>query len=181
MRDKWRGTLSDDFALTRVVREAGLPIVHVPQAITATVESCTFRELLEFTTRQMKITRVYMPQLWLVSFFGSGLFCGVMLSAVAILMLSRNTFAFIAAAATLLLVIACSIGKSSLRLRAIKVALPQYAAELTRQFWTQNTLWLLAPAIFLYNCICALFSRRMVWRGTKYELKSPTETVIIRD
>jgi len=181
MGEKWRGTLSDDFALTRSLRSEGLPIVHVPQAITATLESCTFRELLEFTTRQMKITRVYMPHLWLMSFIGSAIFCGVMTSAIVIALSSRESFSFWAAVITLAFVTACSVSKSWLRLKAINLSLPQYSAELRRQLLTQNTLWLLTPPIFLYNCVRALFSRRMVWRGTKYELKSPTETVIIRD
>jgi len=182
MTDKWRGTLSDDFALTRALRASGLPIIHVPQALTATVESCTFGELLEFTTRQMKITRVYMPQLWLMSFLGSALFCGVMLAAVLILIQSpEQGLGMWSALVTVLLVTACSIGKSWLRLKAIRLALPQYSARLNRQGPTQNTLWVLTPAIFLYNCLCALFSRRLVWRGTKYQLNSPTETVIIRD
>ena len=30
-----------------------------------------------------------------------------------------------------------------------------------------------------YNAIVAGFSRRIVWRGITYELKSPTEAVII--
>ncbi|MBV9242703.1 MAG: hypothetical protein JO314_11915, partial [Acidobacteria bacterium] len=159
----------------------GLEIVHVPRALTATVEDCTFHELVEFTTRQMKITRVYMPHLWLMSFFGSAVFCGVMLAAFLIVVLSReNTLGVWAAIVTLLFVSICSIGKSWLRLNAVKLALPQYARELSRQFVTQNALWLLSPALFLYNAIAALFSRRVVWRGTTYELKSPTETVILR-
>ena len=40
-------------------------------------------------------------------------------------------------------------------------------------------LWPLASLIYLYNALCALFSRRIEWRGITYELKSPTETVII--
>jgi len=182
MRDKWKGTLSDDFAVARAVRSAGLEIVHVPQALTATLESCSLRQLLEFTTRQMKITRVYMPHLWLMSFFGSAMFCGVMLTAFLIVVLSReNSFAVWASLVILVLVSAFSIGKSWLRLKAVRLALPQYERELDRQFFSQNTLWLLSPALFLCNSIAALYSRRMTWRGTKYELKSPTETVIIRD
>jgi ceramide glucosyltransferase len=181
IRDKWQGTLSDDFVVTRAVHDAGLDIVHVPQALTVTIENCSLSKLLEFTTRQMKITRVYMPHLWLMSFFGSAVFCGVMLTTFLIVLLSRdNTFAVWSSVATLVLVSAFSTGKSWLRLKAVRLALPRYERELRRQLFTQNTLWLLSPALFLWNCIGALFSRRMVWRGTTYELKSPTETVIIR-
>ena len=34
IRERWAGTLSDDFTLTRAIREAELPIVFVPQALT---------------------------------------------------------------------------------------------------------------------------------------------------
>jgi cellulose synthase/poly-beta-1,6-N-acetylglucosamine synthase-like glycosyltransferase len=181
MNDRWKGTLSDDFVVTRAMHDAGLGIVHVPQALTATIESCTFRELLEFTTRQMKITRVYMPHLWLMSFFGSAIFNLVMAWAFLIVVLSReNGWQVWTASATLVIVSAFSIGKSWLRLKAVRLALPQYDRELRRQAFTQNTLWLLSPLLFLYNSIAALVSRRMVWRGTTYELKSPKETVIIR-
>ena len=182
IREKWLGTLSDDFAVTRAMNEANLPIVFVPQALTASIEDCTFGEMLEFTTRQMKITRVYAAKLWVMSFIGSGLFSAVMIAGFLIAILSRqNDIAVFAAVFTLLLVTAFSIGKSWLRLEAVRLVLIKYENELRKQFLTQNTLWLLTPAIFFYNSIAAWCSRRMTWRGTVYELKSPTETVIIAD
>ncbi|MBK8466251.1 MAG: glycosyltransferase [Chloracidobacterium sp.] len=182
IRDKWRGTLSDDFAVTRAVNEADLKIVFVPQALTASVEDCSFSELLEFTTRQMKITRVYAPNLWLLSFVGSGLFNIVMILAFLIVIFSpTNDLPVFAAIATLVLVSIFSTGKAWLRLKAVKLVLTQYKTELSHQFWTQNTLWLLTPALFFYNSFAAWRSRRLKWRGITYELKSPTETVIITD
>jgi len=182
MREKWRGTLSDDFAVTRTMNAAGLPITFLPQALTASVENCTWGEMLEFTTRQMKITRVYAPKLWVMSLVGSGAFNAVMIAAFLIVIFSRqNNFATIVAIATLILVTIFSVGKSWLRLKAVRLVLTKYEAELRRQFWPQNTLWLLTPAVFFYNSIAAWASRRMMWRGTVYELKSPTETVIIAE
>lgn len=182
VRKKWRGTLSDDFTLTHALKDAGMPIKFVPQALTASIETCKFRELLEFTTRQMKITRVYASHLWLLSLFGSAVFCGVMITAFLITALNpQNDLPVIVSLLVLAFVTTCSIGKSWLRLKAVKLVLPQYRAELRRQFWTQNTLWLLTPTVFLYNTLAALFSRRLTWRGITYELKSPRETVIIAD
>ncbi len=182
IRTKWHGVLSDDFAMTRAVKAADLGIKFVPEALTASVEDCTFGEMLEFTTRQMKITRVYAPHLWLVSMIGSALFCGVMIAAYLIAVLSRsNSLAVWIALATMVLVTAFSVGKSWLRLSAVRLILTHHEAALRRQGLTQNTLWLVTPAIFLYNCLAALLSRRIKWRGTTYELKSPTETVIISD
>ena len=182
MREKWQGTLSDDFAVTRAMNAANLPIIFVPQALTASVEDCTFAEMIEFTTRQMKITRVYAPKLWIMSFIGSGVFNAVMIAAFLIAVLSRyNDLVVFSAIETLILVTIFSVGKSWLRLKAVRLVLTKYHPELKQQFWTQNTLWLLSPAVFFYDSIAAWASRRMTWRGTTYELKSPTETVIIAE
>jgi len=181
IRGKWRGTLSDDFTVTRAMRAAGMPIVFVPQALTASLGDCGMSEMLEFTTRQMKITRVYAPQMWFISLIGSALFITVMIWSIGILVWgSQNDFA-VPAAATLALVTSFSAGKAWLRLKAARLVLANHESDLKRQVWTQNTLWLLTPLVFLYNAIVALFSRRLRWRGITYELKSPTETVIIAD
>ncbi len=182
IRDRWIGTLSDDFTVTRIMNEAILPIRFVPQALTASVESCTFRELFEFTTRQMKITRVYSPKLWLVSFLGSGLFCSVMISAFVIMVFRpSNTIVFWAAIVTMFAVTAFSVAKAWLRLKAVRLALPQYHDSLSRQWVSQCTLWVATPAIFLFNCISALFSQTIEWRGTRYKMVSPTETKILKN
>jgi cellulose synthase/poly-beta-1,6-N-acetylglucosamine synthase-like glycosyltransferase len=182
MRERWHGTLSDDFAVTRAVKEAGLDIYFVPQALAASVEDCSFRETLEFTTRQMKITRVYATHLWAMSFFGSALFTFVMLAAFLIVIFSGgNSVAVFASIATIVLVSLFSISKSWLRLKAVRLVLREYDQQLRAQNFTQNTLWLLSPPLFLCNTIMATISRRMTWRGIRYELKSPTETVIIAD
>jgi len=180
IRDKWRGTLSDDFTVTRVMNDAGLEICFVPRALTPSIENCSFTELLEFTTRQMKITRVYAPKLWQLSFFGSGLFCVVMLSALLITIFSaKNDLSVVVAMFTLVAVTFFSIGKSWLRMKAVQLVFPQYRAKLRRQMLPQLTLWALAPALFFYNSFLAWLSRRVAWRGTTYEMISPNETRIL--
>jgi ceramide glucosyltransferase len=177
MRERWRGTLSDDFTVTRMMKENGLAIYFVPQALTASIENCSFKRLLEFTTRQMKITRVYSSNLWIASFIGSFLFNFVMIWAIFIIAFSPvESFAFWLAIAGFLIVSIFSIGKSHLRLKAVKLVLKNYENELSKQFRTQNTLWIFSPAIFFYNSVCALVSRKIVWRGIGYELESPFRT-----
>lgn len=179
IRERWRGTLSDDFTVTRVMNNARLRIKFVPRALTASVENCTFQEMLEFTTRQIKITRVYMPHLWLMSLVGSGLFCSVLTAAFLITIFSRsNSLLVWAAIATLFSVSVLSIGKSWLRLKAVRLVLPQHEPQLKKQFIAQNTLWLFAPYLFLYNSTAALISRRMYWRGKKYNMVSAEKTVV---
>jgi ceramide glucosyltransferase len=182
MREKWRGTLSDDFAVTRTMKNAGLDIYFVPQALTASLGDCSLLDTIEFTNRQMKITRVYARHLWLLSYFGSIVFNSVMIAALMIVVFSeRNGLNVIIAITTLVLVSIFSIGKSWLRLKAVELVLGDRWPQVKRQWLSQYTLWLLSPALFLINCVAATISRRLTWRGIKYELKSPIETVIITD
>lgn len=178
--EKWRGTLSDDFTLTHAVKNAGLEIHFVPRSLTPSLEDCSLRELVEFTTRQMKITRVYSPDLWIISFVGSGLFTTVMLTSLLIMIFSaKNDLKVAAAMFTLLVVTILSIGKSWLRMNAVLLVLRQHENKLRRQFLPQITLWSLTPALFLYNSFAAWVSRKITWRGTTYEMISPTETRVL--
>ena len=177
MRERWQGTLSDDFSVTRTMNEFGLPIYFVPQALTASIENCSLKKLFEFTTRQMKITRVYAPHLWIASLIGSFLFNFVMIWAGLVIAFSSiKSFSFWFAVFTFLTVSIFSIGKSYLRLKAVRLVLKEHETDLNKQFWTQNSLWIFSPAVFLYNAVCALFSRNIVWRGISYKLVSPFQT-----
>lgn len=179
MREKWQGTLSDDFAVTRVMNAAGKQIYFVPAALTASIENCSFRGLLEFTNRQMKITRVYARKLWLLSFFVSVLFNSVLAFSVIVLFIfPMLTHAWAVAVLTLVSVTFLSTGKAWLRFSAVRLALPEHAAALNRQFIYQMTLWVFTPAVFFVNSLTAMLSRTIKWRGTKYEMVSPTETKV---
>lgn len=182
MRDRWEGTLSDDFVMTAAIKEAGLGIAFVPQALSASVEECSFSDMVEFTTRQLKITRVYSPGHWAVSFIGSALFVSVMLGSIVILAMPGSTsLARIVAAAVVVSVSLLTAVKAWIRVEAVRVILSRYDSELRRDRSVQALLCLFTPLIFLYNCICAPLSREIHWRGIRYKLKSRTETVIIRD
>jgi cellulose synthase/poly-beta-1,6-N-acetylglucosamine synthase-like glycosyltransferase len=181
MLKEWRGTLSDDFALMRSLRRAQLPIYFVPACLTASLEDCGFRELLEFTTRQLKITRVYAPQFWKAVLMGSLLFVLVFFGGLALTLARASSgLAYAVPLALIAIVYALGIAKAALRWRAISLPLYAYRAELRKGLPAHLLLWPLASVVYLYNALCAAFSRRIKWRGITYELKSPTETVIIK-
>jgi hypothetical protein len=128
----------------------------------------------------MKITRVYATHLWIMSFVGSFLFTTVMLTSLLIIIFSRtNDLTVVAALLTLVVVSFFSVGKSLLRMNAVDMVLKLYRPQLRRQRLSQLTLWSLAPALFFYNAFSAWASRRIEWRGTVYEMVSPTETRIV--
>ena len=178
MREKWRGTLSDDFAVTRAMKNENLPIYFVPNCLTTTVEDCSFRELLEFTTRQMKITRVYAPHLWKASFIGSALFSLTFWTGILLLFFISG-WNFWLTFLLLLIIFALGAAKAWIRLKAVKLVLKNYEKELKQSFFWQITLWIFSSVLYFYNGFCAFKSNVIVWRGITYKLESPKETIIL--
>jgi cellulose synthase/poly-beta-1,6-N-acetylglucosamine synthase-like glycosyltransferase len=180
--EHWRGALSDDFAMTRALREAGRSIKFVPLCLTPSYESCSFSELLEFTTRQLKITRVYAPHLWKAVFFGAVIFVVTFFGGIALVMTRAALgFSFMTPLILVLIMFAMGAAKSHLRVRAVAAVIADRRANSTALTLAYVTLWPLASTLYLYNAIAAAASRRIKWRGIDYELKSPNETVIIRN
>ena len=178
IREKLEGTLSDDFTVTRLMKQANLPVYFVPQCLTATVEDCTFKQLLEFSTRQMKITRVYAAHLWKASLLGSLIFSVVFWTSIALLFFLSG-FHFWLTLFLLLVIFALGCGKAWLRLAAVKLVLKDYEKQLNRQLTAHLTLWTITPILYFYNCVCALFSRKIRWRGIEYRMESATETEVL--
>jgi cellulose synthase/poly-beta-1,6-N-acetylglucosamine synthase-like glycosyltransferase len=178
--DRWRGTVSDDFALTNLLKEAKLPIHFVPQCLVPSVGDCSARELIEFTNRQLKITRVYAPHLWRPLLLGSLLFCLVFFGGTA-LVVARALVGASYLPALLMLVVIYLLGaaKAYLRFKAVMLALAGAKPRLSQSLWAHLILWPIASALYLANAITAGFSRRIRWRGITYELKSASEAVII--
>jgi ceramide glucosyltransferase len=180
IRECWRGTVSDDFTITRILHKAGRPIHFVPTCLVASLDDCSFHELLEFTTRQLKITRVYAPHLWTPVLLGSLLFSLVFFGG--ILLVAVRAVAGLSYAVPLLLIFTIfllGVAKALVRWRAIAIPLKRHCEEMRGGLPAQLVLWPLASALYLYNALAAMFSRRIQWRGITYELKSPSEAVII--
>lgn len=177
--DEWRGALSDDFALTRAVRRAGLSIRFVPRCLTASHGDCALAELFEFTTRQLKITRVYAPNLWRVVLVSNLLFTAVFFGGLA-LVAARLVAGLPFAAPLALLAAIFVVGslKAALRLRAVSLALGADAPR-APDWLAHLALWPLTSALFAWNALAAAASRRITWRGISYELKSPGETLVL--
>ncbi len=180
IRERWRGSVSDDFTMTRVLQEARLPVHFVPACLVASLDQCTNRELLEFTNRQLKITRVYAPHLWKPVLIGSLLFCAVFFGGLGLVIvrgiLGHN---YLVPLVIILIVYALGAAKAYIRLLAVSQVLVDYRQDVMRTLPWQMLLWPIASALFLVNAIVAWCSQRIAWRGITYDLKSPTEAVII--
>jgi cellulose synthase/poly-beta-1,6-N-acetylglucosamine synthase-like glycosyltransferase len=175
--EHWRGTVSDDFTISRVLREAKLPIHFTPNCLVPSIGDCDFKELLEFTTRQIKITRVYSAHLWLPLLLGSALFTLVFFGG--ILLLSLQILSGVLPLLVLLLIFLLGATKAFVRWRAVRIPLAAYRSMMNRDLPAHLFLWPIASLLYLYNAIVAGFSKRINWRGITYDLKSPSEAVII--
>ena len=111
--------------ITRILREANLPIHFTPNCLVPSFGDCDFKELLEFTTRQIKITRVYASHLWLPLLLGSSLFTivffgGFILLILQILQIMSGSI-FVAGRPAILF--ALGAAKSIIRWRAVSIPL----------------------------------------------------------
>ena len=180
MRQRWEGALSDDYVLTSALHETGQRIKFVPGALMASYSSPEPRELLEFTTRQMRITRVYAPRIWRLALisnllFNVALWGGLIWSAWG-MFTGRLTPVL-----PVLLGLILFLGAATVWVRLVVAArlLKADRMQILRERWIQSLLGPLSSALYLVNLIQSLGSRRIVWRGIGYEIVSPWETQIL--
>jgi ceramide glucosyltransferase len=197
--ERWKTSASDDYALTAAVQQAGLKIRFVPRCLLVTREQASFRSLIEFTTRQVIITRVYRPRAWWVGLVSYALFnlgFWSSLGRIGAAIASRWAVAFarllalglqgagpptsmwiVTVLTALIYVLGCAKGLT--RLFGVLRALPEFTSEIKRLWWAYCLAWPVVSLVFLYNFLRSATTRRIMWRGVRYELRSPSETIIL--
>jgi|SRR5262245_11796593 len=160
--DAWRGSVSDDYAVTRAAQKGGTKIVFVPECLVPSYGECSLHDLVEFTTRQMIITRVYHPALWRIGFFGYVVF--------------NAAFWILPFVHPLLWLTICMLSavKSWVRYFAVQTVLP--ASGLSSYGWFYILSFPLVALLYLYNMAASAVSSEIVWRQIHYKLVSPSET-----
>lgn len=164
----WRHAVSDDYALTRGVRRAGLGVRYVPTCLVAAYGACSWRELIEFTTRQIRITRVYAPAVWRIGAAGYTLFNLAFLSATV--GIGAGEAAWVPA---WLLIYGLSVGRAWVRWRGVSGAVRGCVGAGPRIFYLVSPP--LIALLWEVNFVLSL-SRRIVWKGVAYTMVSPEET-----
>lgn len=177
----WAGCVSDDLMLTRALRDAGQRIIFVPQCLVATHHPTTWHGLLEWTTRQIILTRVYEPRLWWPAIGMYVFYCGVFLYGLtlAVLFAGEAWGTSAAVLATLAALAALAVAKGAFRLRAALRLLPEHRQQLRRTWWSPTLQAALVPWLMAFNFLLSATTRRFTWRGVTYELRSPWETRIV--
>ena len=178
--DEWRNSVSDDYSLTRALERNNRSIVFLPECLTLSYVESDFRGLLEFTNRQILITRVYAQRVWVPAAATHLLYC-VTLSLGLFLILSdffEQRPAFHIATLTVLPVLLSAI-RNSIRLMGVTEALPAERSQITGQAWIYVILAVFVPFLYAVNFVNSLITRKIRWRSMAYELISPEQTRIV--
>jgi ceramide glucosyltransferase len=178
--EAWRGSVSDDYSLTTAVRDAGYQIVFVPECLVPSLSDVNARDFFEFTTRQLIITRVYSPRLWKIAALGHGFYCAAVVLGLVSWAKSLLTGAPAMQFLTLtLLLLGLAAIRGMLRLAAVMDLLLEWRDTLLAYAWAWTLLAPIVPFVYLYNSAVAAFTRRICWRGIRYELVSAQQTRLI--
>ena len=178
--DEWKGSVSDDYSLTRALERTARPIQFIPECLTLSYVETDFAGLLEFTNRQILITRVYASQMWRRAGLTHLLYClTFILGAYLILTtLLGGRPVFHLMTLTFLPLLLSSI-RGALRLTGVAEALPVARAQILGQASVYVLLSLLVPFFYLVNFANSVLTHKIRWRGVRYELISPQQTRIL--
>ena len=178
--EAWTGSASDDFSLTHALEAAGKAIVFCPECLAATPHPWTMSGLLEFTNRQILIARVYSPRRFLMAALAHLSFSFTLIFAViVILMTIVSGDPWIHDALIVLVIPLLSAVKGALRTLAATDVLPEWRAALSQWSWVWTVLAPVVPFLFAWNFIMSLLTKRIRWRGIRYELISPGVTRVL--
>jgi cellulose synthase/poly-beta-1,6-N-acetylglucosamine synthase-like glycosyltransferase len=177
--DVWRNSVSDDYSLTRVLERSNRPIAFVPECLTLSYMDTEFRGLLEFTNRQILITRVYASQIWGPAAVTHLLYCTTLILGLILIASDflRQRPAFHIVMLTFLPLLLSAM-RSSLRLIGVTEALPAARSEIMSQAWIYILLTIFVPFLYVLNFVNSLVTRTIRWRGVAYELIGPEQTRI---
>jgi cellulose synthase/poly-beta-1,6-N-acetylglucosamine synthase-like glycosyltransferase len=178
--EDWRYSVSDDYSMTRAIHNSGRSIMFLPDCLTVSYVDATFASLLEFTNRQILITRVYAEKMWAFGFATHTLYCLTLLLGIGLTLgdLAAGLPAFHHAMLTLLPVL-LGMMRSSLRVAAVTEVLPSQARQIMGQAWIYILLTVFIPFLYVLNFIVSLITRKIRWRTITYEVISPNQTRIL--
>jgi ceramide glucosyltransferase len=179
IKERWQGSVSDDYVLTSAIKEAGKSIKFVSRCLVPSYAESSLKDLLEFTTRQMRITRVYSPRIWKLACLTHCLY-NFTLWIGLFRLFSQNFEGAGNHLLAWLLIVIFALGSMSgwIRVGVAADLLPADRERAQQIWWAFALLGPVISAIYLYNIIASAGTRRIIWRGIEYDMISPSETLI---
>ncbi len=180
----WPKALSDDLSLSYAVKKAGMKVAFVPACLVTSYESTTWAELFEFARRQFLITRVGAPGTWWFGLCSSllsvlGLWGGAALALYASIQLSVLNWQLAIFIAVPVVFFTSQMVRAILRQKMISRLLEGDLSKM-KTACTVDILffWLWSP-LTLFFIISSAFGRTICWRGIRYKLLGPLETITL--
>ena len=177
----WAKTLSDDLSLSRAVKKAGMRVKYVPACLVASYEAVSWKELFEFGRRQFLITRISAPATWLFGLSGClysilGLWGGAAMAVYADMVGSKNPALFVFVP---ILFLASQLTRAILRQKMAAKLLEKNRYRMKTAMIADILFFWVWSILLLFFIISSSFGRTIIWRGIRYKLLSPTETMVI--
>jgi ceramide glucosyltransferase len=171
--EAWRGAMSEDLQLTRMVKQRKGKVFAPPDLLLRTpIVTAGLAQVADQARRWYMLVRIHTPSTY----------------AIAVGVTTLN------AAGWLLAVYAALAGGATILMAATGFAILKTAARaaLVARLWGKPGLrenrwflvfdWLIVPAAAVFNaCVAwsALFVRRTTWAGTTYEIRGPNDVRIL--
>lgn len=178
--EEWRNSVSDDYSMTIAMERAQLSIVFLPECLVPSFVETDFHGLMEFTNRQILITKVYAQKMWSTAAGAHLLYCLSLIlgSSLTVADVLATRPAFHLATLTFLPVL-LSMMRGALRAAGVSEALPAYRSQIAGQAWIYVLLTVFIPFLYVANFIASLVTRKIRWRGVTYELVSSQQTRVL--
>jgi ceramide glucosyltransferase len=186
--DYWNHSISDDYSLTRALKDAALKICYEPRCLVPSHGDCTWRELLEWSTRQILITKLYSRTLWLLALasqfpFLIGWWWGIGrlnwgMAGFSGDSLTRSVPGGWQLGVIMSLIYFFGVARGLLRLSTVSLIFP--TRSLSRHWWGHTLLAPLVSTLMGYNLLVSLTTSTLEWRGVRYEVRSPDEVRVLR-
>lgn len=198
----WDKSADDDLSLTTAIKDINLSVRFVPQCLVATHGDASVAEIVEWTNRQLVLAKIYYPQLWHRAIRRATILCVWLVATFASVIIAAVTGStqYIAASVAGLALLPIEIyflrkGQAlwysvlSLQRNRENLNAADTSAETKERnemelaygqcLWRFILVLPLAHIILPWITLHSLLTNRITWRGIVYELRSPSEIVII--
>lgn len=180
----WSHSISDDYSITQAMRDSKLKIHYEPRCLIGSAGKCSWRELFEWSTRQIMITRIYSRNLWRLAFLSQWSFLIVWwtaflwgLAALFQTPLSdgildpQNYHSLIKYGCIAVSIFVLGVTRGWFRLQTIHHIFPDQQPNIIPFWWGYTLLFPLVSTLTGLNLLVSAFKNQLDWRGVRYKFQ----------